>query len=422
MAWDYAAAGGQFGGDAPASPFTLYQSDLEPWMDEAWVTQLWAGYGHQVGVKMVRDRTTGWVAPGTGRWRRADSPENERANPGYCFVEFTSQQACQMALGLNGQPIPGTPRAFRLNWASGAGAQPAVAPRPWAGGAIGMDRGGPEFSVFVGDLAPEVTDYMLASLFTHYPSFKTAKVVTDPVTNVSRGYGFVRFTDESEQVRAIAEMQGQYCGSRPMRISLATPKNRVASPQGPTGYGGASPLNQFTDPTNTTVFVGGLSAFVTEDELRSFFAPYGIITYVKIPPGKGCGFVQYADRPSAEMAIQMLNGYNLGGSRIRLSWGRSHTASRAGYSPPMLPPIPAYPPMGVGMGVGMPYGIPAYPVYQVPMMMPVALPPQPADPNADADPRALNEQDAADKEALAERTDGEMQGWRKAQGAQAAQE
>lgn len=105
------------------------------------------------------------------------------------------------------------------------------------------------------------------------------------MTNVSRGYGFVRFTEELDMQRALSEMQGQFCGSRPMRISLATPKTRDriqnglgGPPQGlPSGMGGMSmnmgyaPLpqyNQFTDPTNTTVFVGGLSAFVSEEELR----------------------------------------------------------------------------------------------------------------------------------------------------------
>ena len=40
----------------------------------------------------------------------------------------------------------------------------------------------------------------------------------------SRGYGFVRFGGESDQQRALVEMQGVYCGNRPMRISTATPK------------------------------------------------------------------------------------------------------------------------------------------------------------------------------------------------------
>lgn len=93
------------------------------------------------------------------------------------------------------------------------------------------------------------------------------------------------------------------------------------------GYGYTSPvqptspqhtLNQFTDPNNTTVFVGGLSGVTHEDELRGVFAPYGDITYVKIPPGKGCGFVQFVHRQSAEMAINQLNGYQIGNDDFAL--------------------------------------------------------------------------------------------------------
>jgi len=47
----------------------------------------------------------------------------------------------------------------------------------------------------------------------------------------------------------------------------------------------ASKWNQFTDPNNTTVFVGGLSGYVIEDELRSFFQGFGGITYGQIRPG-----------------------------------------------------------------------------------------------------------------------------------------
>jgi RNA recognition motif-containing protein len=78
-----------------------------------------------------------------------------------------------------------------------------------------------------------------------------------------------------------------------------------------------SQMNQFTDPNNTTVFVGGLSGYVTEDELRSFFQGFGEITYVKIPPGKGCGFVQFVHRHAAEMAINQMQGYPIGNSRVR---------------------------------------------------------------------------------------------------------
>lgn len=35
-----------------------------------------------------------------------------------------------------------------------------------------------------------------------------------------------------------------------------------------------------SDPYNTTVFVGGLSPLISEDTLRTFFAPFGDIHYV----------------------------------------------------------------------------------------------------------------------------------------------
>lgn len=226
----------------------------------------------------------------------------------------------------------------------------------------------------MGDLGPEVNEYVLVSIFqSRFPSCKSAKIMTDPLSGMSRGYGFVRFSSEEDQQLALSQMQGVYCGNRPMRISTATPKNK-GMPRGPRemdmqqgNMGGfqpnmgamqplgfynqqPQPMNQFTDPNNTTVFVGGLSGYVTEDELRSFFQVFGEITYVKIPPGKGCGFVQFVQRHAAEMAINQMQGYPIGNSRVRLSWGRSQNNSGPAGTPYRpAPPPPIYPSMGGGM-------------------------------------------------------------------------
>lgn len=66
--------------------------------------------------------------------------------------------------------------------------------------------------------------------------------------------------------------------------------------------GGSSHPSEF-DPNNTTLFIGGLSAAATEEELQAQFGRFGDIIYVKIPPGKGCGFVQYVHRSVAEVAL-----------------------------------------------------------------------------------------------------------------------
>ncbi|KAJ3123845.1 hypothetical protein HK098_001590 [Nowakowskiella sp. JEL0407] len=382
MSWDQY----QGGPSNDLSRTTLWMGDLDPWMEENWIKQLWYSLGESVNVKMIRDKFTG-------------------GNAGYCFVEFTSNAAAaKHVTSLNGTLIPGTNRVFKLNWASGGGMNDR------------KDDRTPEFSVFVGDLGPEVTDFNLMQFFqARYMSIRSAKVVTDPSTGMSRGYGFVRFGDESEQQRAMTEMQGQYCGSRAMRISVATPKNKLLGtgqtpqmPQPVQQYYGMPPPQQFqyNDPHNTTVFVGGLSSSVNEEELKSYFQPFGEISYVKIPPGKGCGFVQYIHRQSAEMAIQQMNNYLIGGSRVRLSWGRSQSdkpmtpnSYRQSYIPP--PMGYGYPPTGgpvPGMG-----------------MHAMGMPQQPEDPMQTVPVEKMNENYISQKEESAERSEIDPTGWRQPQ-------
>jgi len=92
-------------------------------------------------------------------------------------------------------------------------------------------------------------------------------------------------------------------------------------------------MNRFIDPNNTTVFVGGLANYVTEDELRSFFQGVGKITYVKIPPGKGCDYARFVWRHAAKMTIYQMQGRPIGNPLVRLSWGRSQSNSDAAGAP-----------------------------------------------------------------------------------------
>jgi RNA recognition motif-containing protein len=44
---------------------------------------------------------------------------------------------------------------------------------------------------------------------------------------------------------------------------------------------------------------------------------------VKVPIGKRCGFVQFVRKVDAQKAIEKMQVFPIGGSRIRLSWGKS---------------------------------------------------------------------------------------------------
>lgn len=65
----------------------------------------------------------------------------------------------------------------------------------------------------------EVTTEILSNLFRmKYPSFTMGRVVESKVHKGSAGYGFVAFSNALEGVKAMKEMNGKLCGSRPMKI------------------------------------------------------------------------------------------------------------------------------------------------------------------------------------------------------------
>ncbi|KAK9936065.1 hypothetical protein M0R45_012928 [Rubus argutus] len=271
---------------------TLWIGDLQYWMEETYLFNIFAITGEVLNVKVIRNKQTS-------------------QSEGYGFIEFVSRAAAERVLQTyNGTPMPNGGQNFRLNWAS-------------AGEKRSDDT--PDFTIFVGDLAADVTDYMLQEIFkAHYPSCKGAKVVIDRLTGRTKGYGFVKFADETEQLRAMNEMNGVVCSSRPMRIGPAANKNAGGSQQySKASYQSSPGAKNETDPNNTTIFVGNLDANVTDDHLRQVFSQYGELVHVKIPAGKRCGFVQFAERSRAEEALQGLNNSQLGGQNIRLSWGRS---------------------------------------------------------------------------------------------------
>ncbi|XP_062190412.1 RNA-binding protein L-like [Phragmites australis] len=286
-------------GTAPGSDEirSLWIGDLQYWMDESYLYNAFAHVAQQIAsMKIIRNKQSGH-------------------SEGYGFIEFHSRAAAEHTLmNFNGRMMPNVDQAFKLNWASAS---------------AGDKRGdnGSDHTIFVGDLAADVTDSMLEEVFkASYPSVRGAKVVTDRLTGCSKGYGFVRFGDLNEQTRAMTDMNGMMLSTRQMRIGPAANKKSMDAQQTYATNGAYQSSHgnySENDPNNTTVFVGGLDSNVNEEYLRQVFTPYGEIGYVKIPVGKRCGFVQFTSRSSAEEAIRMLNGSQIGGQSVRLSWGRS---------------------------------------------------------------------------------------------------
>jgi len=85
--------------------------------------------------------------------------------------------------------------------------------------------------------------------------------------------------------------------------------------------------NKFIDPpadtTITTLYVGGITPEISEQDLRDQFYAYGEIQSIRMVPKASCGFVTYTTREASEEAASKLsNRLIVNGMRLKLMWGK----------------------------------------------------------------------------------------------------
>lgn len=78
-------------------------------------------------------------------------------------------------------------RNFKLNWSTYGTTKTSQ---------INSLKPASEIQIYVGDLPLNLTDHKLLQLFkSKYPSAFMSKIITDPATKASKGYGFVKFSN-----------------------------------------------------------------------------------------------------------------------------------------------------------------------------------------------------------------------------------
>src|ERR1700676_5706939 len=87
--------------------------------------------------------------------------------------------------------------------------------------------------LYVGNLAYSVSDSDLETMFGAHGMVESAQVIMDRDTGRSKGFGFVEMKTDQEAQAAIAALNGQDSGGRPLTVNEARPR-----PEG--GGGGRS--------------------------------------------------------------------------------------------------------------------------------------------------------------------------------------
>ncbi len=91
-------------------------------------------------------------------------------------------------------------------------------------------------NIYVGNLSFDVTDASLQEAFAAFGAVDKANVVTDRMTNRSRGFGFVEMGNDEEGAAAIEGLNGTDLGGRTITVNVAKP--REDRPRGGGGGGG----------------------------------------------------------------------------------------------------------------------------------------------------------------------------------------
>ncbi|KAI1725735.1 RNA recognition motif domain-containing protein [Ditylenchus destructor] len=87
------------------------------------------------------------------------------------------------------------------------------------------------FHVFVGNLSPDVDNQTLRAAFSFFGYVSEVRVIREPTTANSKGYGFVTYPSRQSAELAIAYMNGQHIGQRAIRTNWGNPKRQFCKPE-----------------------------------------------------------------------------------------------------------------------------------------------------------------------------------------------
>ena len=81
-----------------------------------------------------------------------------------------------------------------------------------------------KMNIYVSNLGFNVEDEDLKGFFADYGTVTSAKVITDKLTQRSRGFGFVEMSDDAAGQKAIDELNGAVVEGRSISVTVARPK------------------------------------------------------------------------------------------------------------------------------------------------------------------------------------------------------
>ena len=76
-------------------------------------------------------------------------------------------------------------------------------------------------NIYIGNLPRDMDEEELVEMFAEYGAVKSAKIIRDRHTKLSRGYGFIEMIDEKAALQAIEDWNQGSIDDRIIRVNIA---------------------------------------------------------------------------------------------------------------------------------------------------------------------------------------------------------
>ncbi|XP_071732048.1 RNA-binding protein 1-like [Rutidosis leptorrhynchoides] len=233
--------------------------------------------------------------------------------------------------------------------------------------------------IFVGGISWETTGDVLRDHFKHYGTVVSSVIAKDRITGSPRGFAFVSFADASALDKVLVDTH--IILGRTVEVKKAVPRteqnqNQQEQHRGHNRNNRSNGAKSNDHLRTKKIFVGGLSANLTEDDFKVYFQKFGRITDVVVMHDnvthrpRGFGFITFDTEDAVEQVMQK-NFHELCGKLVEVkravpkeittsggSIGGNMDTNFSGHQQvpfrPMYEVLPSYGPFA-GYG-GYPYG------------------------------------------------------------------
>ena len=176
-----------------------------------------------------------------------------------------------------------------------------------------MPAPGEERSIWVGGLAPGVSESEVRQLFGQFGMIREVRMLS------MKNCCFINYVDMNDAVRCYREARNIEMNGWPLKVGWG--KSRPAGSSFGGGGGGGGP--RLSEPS-ALVWIGGVNEMVSELQVREAIQAVAPVEHVRMVPHKSCAFVRVHDVEAATLVIQRLNNSMIGGVSVRMNYGKDN--------------------------------------------------------------------------------------------------